>query len=132
MNKIKQYGPTVARVLLGLIFFLSGIAGLFGLAKPPPDLPQAMIDFSMALMATKYFFPLLKITEIIFGFLLIIRVAPALALVVLAPITINIFFAHAFLTPGIQNLILPLVMIALQIWAATKYWALYRPLFKRN
>lgn len=132
MNKIKLYTPTVARTLLGLIFFLSGIVGFFNLVQPPPDLPQALIDFSGALMATGYFFQFVKLTEIVFGFLLIVKVAPALALVVLAPVTINIFLVHAFLTPGIENLILPILMIVFHVLAATKYWHLYRPLFNRN
>lgn len=132
MNKAKQYGPIVARTLLGLIYLMGGIVGLLQLVPPPADLPQGMLDFQKSLESTHYFFPLLKLTETICGFLLVIAFAPALALIILAPITINIFFVHFYLTPGIQNLILPVILIVLQIVAATKYWHVYWPLFQRK
>lgn len=132
MEKFKKWLPIISRYLLGLIFFLSGLAGLLNLAPPPADLPQPMIDFMTGMMASKYFFPFLKITETVFGLMLIVRVAPALALVVLAPVTIHIFFVHLFLTPGLNNIILPVVMIALHILAAQAYMPIYKPLFKRN
>lgn len=131
MDKVKKYGPIVARTLLGLIYLMAGIVGLFQLAPPPADLPQAMMDFQKALEGTNFFFPLLKITEVVCGALLLTAVAPALALVVLAPITINIFFVHLFLTPGVQNIVLPVILIAFHAYAATKYWHVYHPLFKR-
>lgn len=131
MDKLKKHGPVVARTLLGLVYLMAGIIGLLQLAPPPADLPQGMLDFQKALEGTNYFFPLLKATETVCGLLLIIAVAPALSLVILAPITINIFFVHLILTPGVQNIILPVIMIALHVCAATKYWHVYHPLFKR-
>jgi putative oxidoreductase len=132
VRKVKEHGPVVARTLLGLIYLMGGIVGLLQLVPPPADLPQAMMDFQNSLENTQYFFPLLKITETICGFLLVIAIAPALALIVLAPITINIFFVHFYLTPGIENLILPVLLIILQIVAASQYWHVYRPLFQRK
>lgn len=129
--KVKRYAPTVARYLLGLIFFLAGGAGLLGFGKPPPDTPPALLSFVNALLATGYFLPVLKGIETIVGILLLFGFAPALALIILAPITIQIFFVHAFLTPGLQNLVLPVIIIALHITAATAYWRIYRPLFSR-
>lgn len=123
--------PRIARFILGLLFALSGIAGLLGLVQPPPDLPEAMTTFMTGLMATKYFFPFLKLTETICGLMLISGVAPALALVMLAPITINIFLLHMFVTPGINNLVLPLVIVALHIICGLHYWSRYRPIFAR-
>lgn len=132
MNKIKHYAPTVSRYLLGLIFFVFGIAGLFNLIPPPPNMPEGLVTYMTGLMAAKYFMPLLKITEIICGLLLLIRVAPSLALIILAPITINIFFVHLFLTPGIQEIAMPVVMIILQIVAMTQYLPTYKLLFRRD
>lgn len=131
MKKLKTLAPTFARYLLGLIFFLSGAVGLFNLVPPPADLPPALQTYFNGLMASVYFMPLLKATEMICGLLLLVGYAPALALVILAPITINIVFVHAFLTPGVKEMILPLVMVVLHVMAATAYWRLYRPLFGR-
>lgn len=129
---MKQKLPIIARYLLGLIFTIFGTAGLLNLIPPPPDMPEKLMAFMNGIMAAQYFFPLLKTTEVACGVLLLSGFAPALALVVLAPISINILFVHLFLTPGFENLIMPLAIIALHVLAATKYWNIYRPLFARN
>lgn len=129
---MNQKLPTISRYLLGLIFFVFGGAGLFNLIPPPPDIPEKLMTFMNGLMTTEYFIPFLKTTETLCGILLLLGIAPALILVVLAPISINIFLVHLFLTPGAQNLIMPIVIITMHILAATKYWGIYRPLFNRN
>lgn len=86
----------VLRCLLGLVFLGSGVAFFF---TTPPPLEGAMADFFKGMMATKYFFFLLKGTEIICGLLLISGRFVPLALVVLAPVILNIFLIHLFLAP---------------------------------
>lgn len=123
---------TLARYLLGLIFLVFGFAGLFNLIPPPPQMPEAMMTFMGGMMAAKYFFPLLKITETLCGLFLLLNVAPALMLLILAPICINIFFVHAFLTPGLENLVMPIVILILFGLAAVNYWPVYKPLLAKN
>jgi putative oxidoreductase len=126
---MKQKLPSIARYLLGLIFFVFGGAGLLNLIPPPSGMPEKLMTFMSGLMAAEYFFPLLKGTEAICGLLLLLGIAPALALVVLAPISLNIFLVHLFLTPGLENLIIPTAIVTLHLYVATNYWQLYRPLF---
>lgn len=128
---MKEKLPIITRYLLGLVFFVFGGAGLFNLIPPPPDLPQDMLTFMSGMMVTKYFFPFLKLTETVCGLLLLLGLAPALALIILAPITLNIVLVHLFLTPGLSNLIVPLAILALHITSATYYWPLYAPLFQK-
>ncbi|MCX6109590.1 MAG: acyltransferase, partial [Proteobacteria bacterium] len=52
------------------------------------------------LKASKYFFYLLKGTEIVCGLALVTGFYVPLALVVLAPISLNIFLVHASLEPS--------------------------------
>ena len=123
-----------ARIILGLIYFIFGGMGLaiaLGLMPMPQQpMPEAAMAFMKGIMSAPYFFLLLKITETSCGLLLLIgRAAPA-ALVILAPITLNIFLFHVFLTPEFSNLPLPLVMIVCHILAISGYWDRYRPLFK--
>lgn len=116
---MKNKLPTIARVLLGLIMLLSGVAGLFNLIPMPPDLPERMVTFNTGLAASGYFFPLLKITEIVCGLALIIGWFVPLALVILAPIILNIFMVHAIMAPsGLPvAIILGLLMIYLSFFA---------------
>ncbi len=132
MSKI-QLG---ARIVLGLIYFVFGSMGLaivFGLMKMPQNpMPEAAETFMKGIMATPYFFPMLKMTEVACGLLLLTGRAAPLGLVIIAPVTLNIFLFHAFLTPGSGNLVLPGVMVLAQILAMSQYWHVYRPLFTKK
>ena len=86
--------PLIARILLGFVFFASGIAGLLNLVPTPPDLPQNLLLFTNGLKASVYFMPLLKCTEILCGLMLLSGYFVPLSLVVLAPVMINILLVH--------------------------------------
>lgn len=129
---MKNFTQKIPRLLLGLTFFIFGGAGLFNLFPPPPDMPEKLQLFMNGIVSAGYFLPFLKLTETVCGFLLLLEIAPALTLVILAPITLNILLVHAFLTPGLQNLVMPLIIFALHITAARSYWKIYQPLFGRN
>ncbi len=103
----------IARVLLGFVFVGSGIAFFF---TTPPPLEGAMADFFKGMMATQYFFYLLKGTEIVCGLLLMSGFFVSLALVVLAPIILNIFLVHFFMAP--EGLTLALILGVLEIYLA--------------
>lgn len=96
MNKL----PTIARVLLGLIFLGSGVAGFVTRFAFPPDLPPNLLAFVHGMAASGYFMPLLKGTEALCGLMLLSGAFVPLALVVLAPIVLNIFLTHLFLAPS--------------------------------
>jgi len=108
--------PMIARILMGLVFFAAGLAGLLNLAPVPPDLPERLQTFNAGLMATGYFMTLLKLTEVVCGLLLISGFFVPLALVVLAPIVLNIFFVHTFLEPS--GMPLAVILGALLIYLA--------------
>jgi uncharacterized membrane protein YphA (DoxX/SURF4 family) len=96
---MKRLLPLVARLFLGLIFTVIGLNGfLHFLPMPPP--PPAAGAFFGALAQTGYFIPLLKGTEVLAGLALLSGRFVPLALVVLAPIVVNIAAYHIFLTPG--------------------------------
>ena len=122
--------PLIARILLGLIFFGAGLAGLLNVAPPPADLPENLKTFMNGILAAKYFFPLLKATETICGALLLSGFFVPLALVILAPITVNILCTHLFLAPS--GLPMALVLVALETFLVffSPYGNKIRPLFK--
>ena len=124
---------TVARVILGLIYFVFGLMGLFFAAKmTPPPMPEAATGFMAGMAGTGYFIPLLKITEVTGGFLLLTRFAAPFGLILLAPVTVQICFFHGFLTPGLNQMILPSIMLVLHVVALAGYWKLYQPLLTRG
>jgi uncharacterized membrane protein YphA (DoxX/SURF4 family) len=114
--------PTIARLLLGAIFFVFGLNGFLGFLPAPPLSPEAG-SFMGALAATGYFFPLLKGTEVIAGALLLGNRFVPLALVVLAPIAVQITAFHAFLAGGLG---LPIVILAAGIYLAYAHRESYR------
>lgn len=122
----------IARVLLGLVFLGSGVYGFVSAFAFPPDLPENLQTFVHGLAASIYFLPFLKITETISGLLLISGFYVPLALVMLAPIIINIFLVHIFLAP--MGLPFACIVGALEIYLAffaSPYKERIRVLFKR-
>jgi hypothetical protein len=125
--------PLIARLLLGFVFFGAGLFGLIKGMQPPPDVPESMKTFIAGMAASVYFFPFLKATETVCGLLLLSGMFVPLALVVLAPILLNIFLVNVFMVPSG----LPLVMVlgALEIYLAffaKPYRDAIRPLFLKR
>ena len=116
-----------ARIFLGLIFTVFGLNGFLQFIPMPPP-PPSLGNYLAALAATGFFFPVLKLTEIVVGIALLAGVFVPLSLVVLAPITLQIFLTHAFLDPsGVGFSILILILHGLLVKA---YWPHYAQLVK--
>ena len=82
--------------------------------------------FAGALLRSGYMFPLIKGTEVAVGALLLANRFVPLALVVIAPVIVNIFAFHAFLAPS--GVVLASVLAALEIALAWAHRSAYRPL----
>src|SRR5690606_25354193 len=125
--------PLIARVVLGLLFFVFGLIGLLNLMPPPENMPERMMTFNAGLMASGYFFPLLKATEVVCGFLLLIGMFVPLALVILAPIVIHIVLVHAFLAPeGLGMAAFIVVLMVYLSFFAKPYSDTIKLLFRRK
>ncbi len=124
---MKPYGPFAARIILGLIFFVFGLNFFFGFIKQPPMPPEAGA-FAFAMVNTHYLFQLLKVLEVLCGALLLAGYFVPLALTLLAPIVVNIFFFHAVLAPA--GLPVPIVIVALEIYLAWSYRSVFRALLQ--
>jgi len=116
----------VARILLGLLFLVFGLNGLLHFMPNPPE-PPAAVAFFGALAGTGYMFALIFGTQVIGGALLVLGVAVPFALVILAPVIVNIVAFHVFLSPAL--LPLALVVGALEAILAWHYSAAFAPLF---
>lgn len=126
---MKDKMPMIARIILGLGFTVFGIMGLLNLIPPPPDMPEKLMQFNTGLAASGYFFPFLKLVETVCGIMLLSGFFVPLALVVLAPIILNIVLVHAFLAPSglAPGIILGLLEVYLAFFSpySTKIKALF-------
>ncbi len=108
----------VVRLLMGLLFLLSSLVVLFKLA-PQPELKGGAKLFMEGLMASVYFIPLLKITELLCAIAFISGRFVALATVVIFPVVLNIVLYHAFLDP--KGLPVAIVILLANLFLAFAY-----------
>ncbi len=116
------------RILLGLVFLLLGINQFFNFIPYSINNDEGILLME-GMKAMEYMLPLLGVTYIISGILLLINKAVPFALILIAPIALNIFLYHVFWNPtgllgpfGLATL-LPVILIY-------KYWPRLRPLLK--
>ena len=125
-NSFTRYIPTSARILMGLVFLVFGLAGFF-ITPPKTGIPEGAMAFGNAMMKTGYLFQLVKGTEVVVGVLLLVNRFVPLALVLIAPNVVNIFLFHAFLEPS--GLPVAVIILTLEIYLAWAYRNSYRSLF---
>ncbi len=114
------------RILLGLAFGLLPLMAIFHLG-PRPSMPDGAAAFVGALMKTGYMMPLVWGTEILSGILILVGLFVPFALVLLAPILVNIFLFHAFLES--KGLGMAIVLCVLALVVAWQYRKAFAPLF---
>ncbi|WP_339697636.1 DoxX family membrane protein [uncultured Marixanthomonas sp.] len=118
---------TILRIILALGLLVFGLNKFIGF-MPAPELPETAGNFMQSLKATGYVLPIVGALEIFIGFLLLIKKWVPFALLLLAPISVNIVLFHLFLDlPGIAGAIVVTVINIILIY---KYWKVYRPLFQ--
>ncbi|OYU79877.1 MAG: DoxX protein [Flavobacterium sp. BFFFF1] len=107
----------IVRILLGLILLASGLNKML----PSPFIPIPSLG------EASYVLKFVGILEILIGLLLIVRKWVPFALIVLAPISVNILLFHLFLDlSGIAGAIVVGVLNGILIY---KHWKAYKPLF---
>ena len=114
---MKEKAITGIRFLLGLIMVNSGL-NKFLHYMPMPEMTEQAMELMAAFGASGYMFPLIAITEIIAGILLLSKKYTALGAVLMMPITVNILLFHAFLdTAGmVMGIVLLLINIVILVF----------------
>jgi putative oxidoreductase len=123
-----KYAVKGSTYLLGLIYVVFGLNFWFHFIPAPP-MPAAAGALIGAL-AGSHIFTLVKITEVVGGALLLAGIARPLALVVLAPVTLNIFLFHVFLAP--QGMFVQVLMLVMHVFLGYAYRTTFAPLFKKG
>jgi len=118
-----------ARIILGLIFFVFGL-NKFLHFMPMPPMPEQAGQFMGGLSKAPYFFPLLAMCEVIAGSLLLVGRLVPLALLILAPIAVQILLFHVVLDPVTQGIVVAILIWICGLILAKAYWNRFRPLFQ--
>ena len=116
----------IARVLLGLIFFIFGLHFFVHFSFIPskgPAMSAAATAFQMGLFGSGYFMQFLKGIEVICGLFILINRFTAFFLLVLLPISVNIFLFHTILAPAGMPMGVAILLIHLFLgYAYRKYY----------
>ena len=122
----------IVRTLLGLLFLMSSITYMLMAmgVMPMPETPATVKPFMDGLAASGYVLPLLKFVEFICGLMLVTGRFVPLALVMLAPIVINILMVHLLLDR--TTLVVALLMTAAMLFLAYCYRDAFKPLLTAN
>lgn len=118
----------IARILLGLVFFVFGLNTLHPFM--PTQLPAGDAGALLGLMFTHKWLLFIGILYVIAGALLLIGRYVPIALVILGPILVNILLYHVTFDP--HGIIPGLVCTALEVFLIYAYWPAFRALFQHH
>ena len=122
-----RFFPAIARVLLGLPLFASGLFGLLNLTpQPTTPLPEGAMAFAEALVKTGYMLQLIFITQLTVGALLLTNRFVPLALVLFAPFIVNSILFHSYLEH--TGLPIAAIFLLLELYLAWQYRQSYAAL----
>jgi uncharacterized membrane protein YphA (DoxX/SURF4 family) len=125
-NAFARYLPSIARVLMGLMFFVFGLNGFMHFIPTPKDMPEGAMSFFGALMKTGYMLPLIFGTQALVGALLLANRFVPLALALIAPVIVNIVAFHAFVQPS--GAVMAGMVLVLELYLAWAYRGAYLPM----
>lgn len=121
--------PTIARVLMGLMFFVFGLNGFLNFIPQPKDpMPEGAAAFVGALMNSGYMMQLVTGTQLLVGALLLLNRFVPLALALLAPILVGIVTFHLFLAPTGTGI--AIVVLLFELYLAWAYRSAFRPMLR--
>ena len=110
-----KIAATIARYLLGIMFFVFGLNGLLHFLKQPPPTGLALTYFTA--MAGSHIMSVVYLLQIIGGLLLLAGRFVPIALVLLGPVIANILLYH--LTMDLKGI--PPGLVALILWGIVFY-----------
>jgi uncharacterized membrane protein YphA (DoxX/SURF4 family) len=122
-----RIGPTIVRILLGLMFLLFGLDGFFNFIPKPKEMPPEIVTVTSGLMKGGYM-TVVAGTEIIVAALLLTNFFVPLALALLAPIVVGILTFHVAVAP--QTIGPGIVVLVMELYLAWAYRGAFRPMLR--
>ncbi len=122
-----RFFPPVVRYLMGLPLLVFGLNGFLNFIPPPEAaLPEGALKFSVALLETGYMMPLIGLTQLAVGIMLVTNRFVPLALALFAPFIVNSVAFHLFLEPS--GLVPAGVFLCFELYLAWKYRRAFAPM----
>jgi len=118
----------VGRIVMGLPMAGFGLVGLIHPMSAPPTLAPGALAFLDALKHTGYMLPMISLTQLAAGLLLLANRFVPLALTLLAPFFVNSILFHACLER--TGLAPALVFLALEVSLAWAYRGAFRVMLR--
>ena len=120
------------RVILGLLFLVSAVDGFWFIATGnhlihPPTSPKGLA-FEHGLQNSGFFWPFLKVVNLVGGLSLLLNIVPAFGLALLAPVMATIVLFHAVINPqGLPMAGILVITGLMLVWAyRDRYAAMLR------
>jgi putative oxidoreductase len=120
----------IIRVLLGALYLFASVSYFLNLMPKAPEMTAAQTSFMTGVMASVYLFPLIKITELLCGVMLLIGRTAPLASIIIFPITLNIFLYGVFLAQP-KDIPMGAVMLLFNLVLLYVYRAKYLPIVSK-
>ncbi len=116
----------IVRTLMGLLFLFASITFFlmyYFKLFPMPEMQGTVKTFNEGLASVGYFFPVLKVVELLCGLAFVVGRYVPLATVLIAPVIVNIFLFHAFIDRS--GLPVAIFLVLANIFVAYYYRASY-------
>lgn len=118
----------IVRLLLGGMMLFASISYFFNLGPTQPQPTGDLATLMAGFMASKYIFPVAKTIELLAGLTLISGKFLRIGIIVLLPISINIFLIHAVVTK--TDLPMAGAILLANVFLIYANWSSYKHLFE--
>jgi len=117
-----KIGAIIARILLGLIFFVFGLNGFLNFMHAP--LPPGLAGTFLSTLVASHFVYFVSGVQVIAGALLLVNRFVPLALALLAPVLYNILVFHITMQPsGLPPGLFASILWLILVWRLRAYFA---------
>ena len=113
----------IARLLLGLVFFVFGLNGFFGFLNMGP-MPTGLAGQFIGALALSHYFWVVAALQVAGGVLLLVNRFVPLGLVLLGPVIVNIVLYHVLLNPtGIALAVVVVILWLIVFYGQRQYFS---------
>ncbi len=128
-NNMNEKIVKIVQIILGLLLIVFGANKFLNFMPSPENMPQSATDFMAAINHTGYLFKFIGFVEIVSGILILINKWVPFALLLIAPIIVNIILFHLVLDLG--SIMPGAVILILIVYLFYYYWNKFEPLFTK-